>query len=348
MYTTQNVQGARRPMNVCSSWEFHGNAIRPAKRGLDTKSSRSRLLLMAMIWFATVSIASAAWASWEEWEFDGDPVAYRLDGSGPPVVQVHGIGAGASSLQTRYQIDALVDAGYSVYSIDLTGWGRSIGPQRLFTGPYYANLVSAFLDEVVAEPAGLVGHSLGGTYVIAAAAQRPDLTTALVLNAPVGVESFTRESNRASARLWQGLVETAVGRAFYRALGSWASIAGFCRTSLYVDPSFCDLQTLYDYRQNTRQPDSIYAAAAFLTGNLGLDVRDEFASLNKPILLIWGDQSAFTPLSEAEAFIELNDNARLEVIEDAGALVNDERQDEFDALMLEVFEGATMGGSDGS
>lgn len=289
-------------------------------------------LLLILFFAAGTSLARE---QWEFWDYQGDAVAYRLDGEGSPVVQIHGIGAGASSEQTKYQIDALVAAGYRVYSIDLTGWGRSIGPQRLFTGPYYAELVATFLQQVVAEPAALIGHSLGATYAIAAAASQPDLVTALVLNAPVGAESFIIESNDRSALLWQRFVTGDVGRAAYRALGSWPSLTSFCQSSLYVDPSFCDLPTIYDYRQFTRLEDSIYGAGAFLTGNLGLDVREDFAALQQPVLLIWGAESAFTPLSEAEAFLALNPDAQLEVIEQAGALVNDEQQALFDLLMLE-------------
>lgn len=163
-------------------------------------------LFRSMVWLATLLVSTTAYSGdWRAWRYDGESVAYRVDGVGTPVVQVHGIGAGASSEQTKYQIGALVGAGHRVYSLDLTGWGRSIGPERLFTGPFYADLVAAFLDEVVAEPAALIGHSLGGTYAIAAAAARPDLVTALVLNAPVGVESFTTESTPASAQVWEKL-----------------------------------------------------------------------------------------------------------------------------------------------
>jgi pimeloyl-ACP methyl ester carboxylesterase len=293
-----------------------------------------RLLSLSLL----LAFASPGFA-WRVWDYQGEPVAYRLDGVGPPVVQIHGIGAGASSEQTKYQIDTLTAAGYRVYSLDLTGWGESIGPKRLFTGAYYADLVAAFLQQVVAEPAALIGHSLGATYAIAAAAAIPDQVTALILNSPVGAESFTDEPTPQSEWFWEFLVTSRVGQGFYRALGSWLSLASFCRNSLYVDPSFCTLETLYDYRQYTRLPDSIYGAAAFLTNNLGLNVRKDFAVLRQPILLIWGAQSAFTPLSEAHAFRRLNRRAELVVVEHAGALVNDEQRDLFNQLVLDHLAG---------
>lgn len=291
-------------------------------------------LLLVIILAPWASALPAGEAQWATWDFDDEAIAYRVDGAGPPVVQIHGIGAGASSAQTRYQIDALVQAGYRVYSIDLTGWGRSIGPQRRFTGANYVDMLGAFLTEVVVEPAALVGHSLGGTYAIAVAADYPEQVTALVLNAPVGAESFTTEPGSANEALWERVVSGKAGQTAYAALGSRLSIRSFCRSSLYVDPSFCDTETINDYLQYTRNPDSIYAAASFLTSNLGLDVRDDFADLQSPVLLIWGVENAFTPPREGEAFLALNASANLIQISPGGALVNDEAQVRFDELMI--------------
>jgi pimeloyl-ACP methyl ester carboxylesterase len=199
----------------------------------------SRIILLTFLFLLTHHAAASG--QWADWPFQEVPVAYRVDGDGPPVVQIHGIGAGASSEQTKYQIDALTVAGYRVYSLDLTGWGRPIGPRTLFTGEYYSDLLSAFLTDVVGTPSARIGHSLGATYAIAAAASNPGQVTALVLNATVGAESFTTESDAASEARWNRFVSGIGGKFWYRALGSWISLTAFSRTSLYVDPSFCDL-----------------------------------------------------------------------------------------------------------
>lgn len=301
----------------------------------DMKPLPSRLCLIALLFAATPSMA---WI--EDWSYKGVPVAYQIQGTGSPVVQVHGIGAGASSEQTKYQVNALVEAGYRVYSIDLPGWGRSIGARRLFTGQFYASLIVAFIDEVVGDPSAIVAHSLGGTYAIAAAAARPELVTALVLNAPVGATSFFIEPSKESWERWIRLISGDNGQSLYKRLGSWASLGFFCRGSLYVDSNFCDIETLYDYRQFTRQPSSIYAAAAFLTGNLGLNVRQEFASLTQSVLLIWGAENVFTPVSEGDTFISLNPAASLSIIDHGGAMVNDEQSDIFNGLMLNQLNAA--------
>lgn len=292
-------------------------------------------LLLGLTVTATAVAADAG-----VWSYQGVDVHYTLDGAGPPVVQLHGIGAGASSEQTKYQIPALVQAGYRVYSIDYPAWGESIGPQQLFTGPYYRDMVVAFLNEVVGEKAGLVGHSLGATYAIGAAAAAPDKVAALVLDAPVGVTSFTRESDEQTARLWARFVNGPGGKLGYAFLGSWPELWSFCRRQLYVDPSFCTRETVNDYYQYTQKPNSIYGAGAFLTGNLGLDVTQAFADLKQPVEIIWGAQNTLSSVSDATSFTALNPAATLDVIESAGALVNDEQRAQFDALMLRTLSAA--------
>ncbi|MFN0102271.1 MAG: alpha/beta fold hydrolase [Bryobacteraceae bacterium] len=283
---------------------------------------------------ACALLASLAPVQGDTFTYQGAPIYYSVLGDGPAVVQVHGIGAGASSEQVKYQIQALVSAGYRVYSLDLPGYGRSIGPAQLFTGPFNAAMLTAFIDQLPAGPVGMVGHSLGGTYAIAAAAARPGRVAALVLNAPVGVIAFTNESTTESAQRWQNFVTSPAGARLYEALGSWRNIKQFCVDLLYVDESFCGAPTVQDYYQYTQVPESIYGAAAFLTGNLGLNVRDEFAGLTQSILLVYGAQNRLTSINEMNEFLRLNARARLTVIEQAGPIANDEKSAEFNQLML--------------
>jgi Predicted hydrolases or acyltransferases (alpha/beta hydrolase superfamily) len=46
-------------------------------------------------------------------------------------------------------------------------------------------------------------------------------------------------------------------------------------------------------------------------------------------LIVWGRQSVETPIGEAEAFVRINPNAKLEVIEDSGALPHVEQPEAF-------------------
>src|SRR5579885_2619365 len=75
-------------------------------------------------------------------------VSYRVRGSGPPVILLHGIHAAASAYEMR-RLFALLDAGYRVYAPDLLGFGLSDRPPLHYGADTYVALTGDFLREVV-------------------------------------------------------------------------------------------------------------------------------------------------------------------------------------------------------
>ncbi len=78
-------------------------------------------------------------------------IFYRTAGtgnSGPPLVFIHGVGAGSSSFMWRKTFDVLA-RDFQVYAVDLLGFGFSDKPS---TAPYsadlYVELITDFIREV--------------------------------------------------------------------------------------------------------------------------------------------------------------------------------------------------------
>ncbi|WP_369138752.1 alpha/beta fold hydrolase [Modestobacter versicolor] len=117
---------------------------------------------------------------------DGGTIAYELSGTaGPLVVLAHGMGDSRAAY--RFLAPALVEAGYRVAAVDLRGHGdTSVG----WTGYTRTDLAGDLIALVrhLGGPAVLVGHSIAGGAVTIAAAQAPELVTAVVELAP-----FTRK-----------------------------------------------------------------------------------------------------------------------------------------------------------
>jgi pimeloyl-ACP methyl ester carboxylesterase len=124
----------------------------------------------------------------ETLELDGGTLAYELTGSaGPLVVLAHGLGDSRQAY--RFLTPGLVAAGYRVAAIDLRGHGESsVG----WTGHSRTDLAGDLLALIrhLGGPAVLVGHSIAGGAVTVAAAQAPELVTAVVELAP-----FTRKQS---------------------------------------------------------------------------------------------------------------------------------------------------------
>lgn len=109
-----------------------------------------------------------------EWSRDGSPGATT-------VLMLHGL----SGISTGYDevVDDLADDA-DVFRIDLRGHGRSGHAAGTYSVPYYTGDVIAFMEEVIAEPVVLVGHSLGGVIAHHISATRPDLVRAVLCEDP--------------------------------------------------------------------------------------------------------------------------------------------------------------------
>ncbi|WP_425570572.1 alpha/beta fold hydrolase [Pseudonocardia adelaidensis] len=135
----------------------------------------------------------------------------EFGGSGPPILLLHGLMGRASTW--RAVAGWLVQHG-RVVGVDARGHGRS-GAR----GPWTTERMAADVACVLAElgPAVVVGHSMGGLHGLVAAARRPELVRALVVE-DMGVDFRGRSA--ADARAWFGAVPqpfpslAAVRRAF--------------------------------------------------------------------------------------------------------------------------------------
>lgn len=109
-----------------------------------------------------------------EWSRDGSPRATT-------VLMLHGL----SGISTGYD-EVVVDLGDAadVFRLDLRGHGRSDHAPGTYSVPFYSDDVIAFIEEVIAEPVVLVGHSLGGVITHHITATRPDLVASALCEDP--------------------------------------------------------------------------------------------------------------------------------------------------------------------
>ena len=118
-------------------------------------------------------------------------VAYDVDGDGPLVVLVPGMG----DLRATYRFIAPVlrEAGYRVALMDLRGHGDSDATFATYGDVETASDIIALIEEL-GGPASIVGNSMGAAAAVIVAAQRPDLVDGLVLVGPFVRSALTWKS----------------------------------------------------------------------------------------------------------------------------------------------------------
>jgi pimeloyl-ACP methyl ester carboxylesterase len=108
---------------------------------------------------------------------------YEDEGSGPPVLLVHG-----HTLDRRLWdpiMPSLVAAGLRVLRLDLRGHGLSSRPDFGYHPSHHASDVAAVLDAAAAGPVVGVGHSIGGAVLLEVAVTMPERLAGMVLVSPV-------------------------------------------------------------------------------------------------------------------------------------------------------------------
>ena len=112
---------------------------------------------------------------------DGVRLHYVDEGSGPPIVMIHGL---ASQLQSyTYALAERLRGTHRLVMIDRPGSGYS-APASTATLKRQAALVVGLMGQLGIERALVVGHSLGGALALALAVDHPERVAGLALLAP--------------------------------------------------------------------------------------------------------------------------------------------------------------------
>jgi len=106
----------------------------------------------------------------------------RTGGSGPPVVVSHGF---TDDGYCRLDLARELADDYDVVLYDARGHGRSDAPDGEYGPPERAADLLGLIDALALDDPILFGHSMGADTVTMAAASRPDLPRAVVLEDPV-------------------------------------------------------------------------------------------------------------------------------------------------------------------
>jgi pimeloyl-ACP methyl ester carboxylesterase len=119
-------------------------------------------------------------ARFDEWQIElhGHRAIYRIAGSGPPVVLIHGM---VNSSRHWESVALRLAADYTVVAPDLIGHGDSATPRGDYSLGAHAASIRDLLAGIGIDRATIVGHSLGGGVAMQFFYQFPQRTERLVL-----------------------------------------------------------------------------------------------------------------------------------------------------------------------
>lgn len=269
-----------------------------------------------------------------EWKYGR--VFYKsagLNHSGPPLVFIHGVGAGASSFMWRKNFDVLAEH-FKVFAFDLLGFGFSEKPGSApYSADMYVELVTDFIREVCGYPVNVIASSLGAAYAVRVADEHPELISSLILNSPAGGETFRTRPGMAGVAFYGLLQSPVLGTSFHNVMASERSIRDYARRHLFYDHRRVTDRLVAHLYATSHQAGAQHAMAAFVAGYLNTDMRAAFARLSQPSIVVWGKQDLLTPVENAVELLRLNPQARVEVFDYCRMMPEQELPERFNVLV---------------
>lgn len=238
----------------------------------------------------------------------------------PAILLLHGFGA---SLQTWDAWAARLDTDFRVIRLDLPGFGLTgpdevTSPEGDYTDARAMVVLAALMDQLGVQRATVAGHSMGGRIAWTFAALHPERVERLALLAPDGF---------ASAGFAYGVAPKVP--LLLRAL-PYVLPTVLLRPTLaaaYANPAMVTDDLVRRYRDMLLAP-GVRAAIVARTGQQVLvDPVPLLGRIQAPTLLLWGQQDAMIPATNAADYQKAMPGAGLTVFPGVGHLLHEEAPD---------------------
>jgi 3-oxoadipate enol-lactonase len=252
---------------------------------------------------------------------NGLDIHHEIQGEGPPVVFIHGLGATSN---VWYAQRTTLSKYYQVIVYDRSGCGRSQRAREGYSVDAWADELAGLLDHLAIPSAVVVGHSLGSMVAQRFAGKYANRTRALVLaggEAELGPEAKKVLTERARSIETHGLLAV---------VGPWLT-AVLSAATREANPALAGL-----VREMFLSNDGKTYASHCLALRDGA-VRGDHGNITCPTLLTVGDQDPVTPLSWQRQIAAGIAGSRIRIIPNTAHMTMLESPAVFNTVLLDFF-----------
>lgn len=250
-------------------------------------------------------------------------IAYRRQGTGPPLVLLHG--GVADSRSWRRQLDALSDA-YTVVAWDAPGCGRSDDPPERFRLPDYADTLAGFVEALGLDRPHVLGLSFGGGLALQLYDRHPELPSSLILASAYAGWAGSLPPEEVQERLERGMAQRA---------GSPEDVVDTWLPTLFTDAVS---QEILDETAGIMADFHPVGARVMLRAFAEADLRDVLPRIQVPTLLLYGDADVRSPPPVAEALHSAIPGSELVFLDGVGHVGSAEAPEHFNAEVRRFLE----------
>jgi 3-oxoadipate enol-lactonase len=253
-------------------------------------------------------------------------LACDVDGSGPPVVFLHGIGG---SRQNWTRQTAALASSFTTIAWDARGYGGSDDYDAELDFSDFGDDLARLLNHFGIAKAHLVGLSMGARILMDFAPRYLDRVATLTL-----CDCFYGFKNALSPEKQREYID--LRERPLREGKTFADLAPKLVASL-VSPA-CPVDVQEELRQSILRL-RVESYLKTLRASTSFDQADQLHLLDMPVQLIFGSEDLLTPPTIGLEMIDMLPNARLAVLEGAGHLSNLEKPVSFNEALVNFLAG---------
>jgi pimeloyl-ACP methyl ester carboxylesterase len=261
--------------------------------------------------------------------------AFRVSGSGPALLLLHGLACDSSTWQAV--IPSLAEH-YTVIAPDLLGHGESDKPDADYSLGGYANGMRDLLTILGIDKVTVVGHSFGGGVAMQFAYQFPDRTERVVLVSTGGLGREVTPLIRFLTVPGSGLAIGAATMRPWRPLVS-GTLRTLSRLPISATRDLDEVASIYEALSDRAQRAAVQRVTSHVLNWRGQYVtmtdRSYLARL-MPVLVIWGRDDMVIPSSHADlAPTQVSD---VHVLKDTGHFPHKDHPADFVRIVMEFID----------
>lgn len=277
----------------------------------------TRILLRGLLLILALILIAAAYLGWSnrdipmqvlEKRYGGDTLlrlniegvnlAYKVEGSGPPLVLIH------SHFHTMRQWQPWVDAlakDFTLIRFDLTSHGLTgADPSGDYSRARGSSLLEGLLNHLGVDRAAIAGSSTGGGLAWYFAAHYPQRVDKLILINTPGMPRITNKYMERGLPDWAGYVFYLLPERLFKPFLQAAVVDN----SLITDARVHEFHQMYRGRGNRMA--EFHRMQAWERG----DITPDLARIKAPTLIMWGEQNPQLPVEHVQQFQEKLSNAK--------------------------------------
>jgi pimeloyl-ACP methyl ester carboxylesterase len=277
------------------------------------------------------------------WQWQGHTLYHTVEGSGPPILLIHGFGASIG--HWRKNIPTLAAAGYQVHALDLLGFGQSDKPAIAYSLELWTELLKDYWQEHIQAPTWVVGNSIGGLMALMLMAQAPPMTRGGVLLNCAGGLNHRPEELPPPLRVVMGAFTRLVsspltGPFIFSQVRQKFRIRGSLR-QVYRNRAAITDELVEMLHRPACDPGAQKVFAAIVTAPPGPKPEDLLPHIDQPLLVLWGENDPWTPIKGAEVYRRLSEDPEaplavtFQSIAETGHCPHDERPEVVNAALLD-------------